>query len=117
MIRVKDLEYYKALPYTISIKEVHDEDDHYYIGRYNEIYEARIEGDTLEELLKNLEEVFKLSIETRLSDGEDIPEPIDKEYSGTFNVRIPKSLHKKLAEEASAENTSLNQLVLYKLSI
>lgn len=38
------------------------------------------------------------------------------EYSGKISLRIPKSLHKKLAEEARAEGVSLNQYALYKLS-
>ncbi len=40
-----------------------------------------------------------------------------KEYSGKFNVRIPKSLHAALAGEAEAEGVSLNQLVLAKLAV
>jgi predicted HicB family RNase H-like nuclease len=43
------------------------------------------------------------------------PEP--KEYSGKFNVRIPKSLHAALVSEADAEGVSLNQLVLAKLAM
>ena len=43
------------------------------------------------------------------------PEP--KEFSGKFNVRIPKSLHAALVSEAEAEGVSLNQLVLTKLAL
>jgi hypothetical protein len=43
--------------------------------------------------------------------------PRRKEYSGKFNVRIPKSLHAALAREAEAEGVSLNQLVLAKLAL
>ena len=39
-----------------------------------------------------------------------------REYSGRFNVRIPKSLHAALASEAEAEGVSLNQLVVAKLA-
>jgi hypothetical protein len=39
------------------------------------------------------------------------------EYSGKFNVRVPKSLHAALASEAEAEGVSLNQLVLSKLAL
>src|SRR5205814_4852594 len=37
--------------------------------------------------------------------------PQRREYSGKFNVRVPKSLHAALASEAEAEGVSLNQLV------
>ena len=43
--------------------------------------------------------------------------PWPKEYSGKFNVRIPKSLHALLVSEAEAEGVSLNQLVLAKLAL
>lgn len=41
--------------------------------------------------------------------------PQRREYSGKFNVRLPKSLHAALANEAEAEGVSLNQLVVAKL--
>ena len=38
------------------------------------------------------------------------------EYSGRVLLRLPRSLHKALREEAAAEGVSLNQYLLYKLS-
>jgi hypothetical protein len=43
--------------------------------------------------------------------------PQRREYSGKFNVRLPKSLHAALASEAEAEGVSLNQLVVTKLAL
>lgn len=40
-----------------------------------------------------------------------------KEYSGKLSIRIPKELHKRLREDAKANGVSLNQYILYKLSI
>jgi hypothetical protein len=37
-------------------------------------------------------------------------------YSGRFNLRIPRSLHERLAYEAKQEGVSLNQYALYKLA-
>jgi hypothetical protein len=55
----------------------------------------------------------------QLIDG--LPEPPvgpqRREYSGKFNVRVPKSLHAALASEAAAEGVSLNQLVVAKLAL
>lgn len=39
-----------------------------------------------------------------------------EQYSGKLVVRIPRSLHKQLKEQAEAEGVSLNQYMLYKLS-
>ena len=37
-------------------------------------------------------------------------------YSGRLVLRIPRSLHKALKEEAAVEGVSLNQYMLYKLA-
>jgi predicted HicB family RNase H-like nuclease len=52
---------------------------------------------------------------------DSLPEPTvgpqQREYSGKFNVRVPKSLHAALASEAEVEGVSLNQLVVAKLAL
>ena len=52
---------------------------------------------------------------------DSLPEPTvgpqRREYSGKFNVRVPKSLHAALAGEAEAEGVSLNQLIVAKLAL
>lgn len=39
-----------------------------------------------------------------------------REYSGKLMLRVPKELHKALAEAAKANGVSLNQYALYKLA-
>ncbi len=39
-----------------------------------------------------------------------------EEYSGRLVLRIPRSLHRSLKEQAELEGVSLNQYMLYKLS-
>ena len=49
----------------------------------------------------------------------EIFEPVEEEsnqYSGQFKLRIPKILHKTLAENAKKEGISMNQYCLYLLS-
>jgi predicted HicB family RNase H-like nuclease len=38
------------------------------------------------------------------------------EYSGKISLRLPKTLHKDLINNAKSEGVSLNQYILYKLS-
>lgn len=38
------------------------------------------------------------------------------DYSGKLNIRIPRSLHRRLSLEAKADGVSLNQYILYKLA-
>lgn len=40
----------------------------------------------------------------------------DMQYNGRILIRLPKSLHKGLIEEAKKEGISLNQFILYKLA-
>jgi len=42
--------------------------------------------------------------------------PARKNYSGAFNVRVDKSLHRALAIEAARLGVSLNAIVAKKLS-
>ena len=75
------------------------------------------EGATREEALEALEEVAIDWIECELEDGRSIPEPeIEQDYSGRLLLRLPKSLHGRLAQMAERESTSLNQLIVSTLS-
>ena len=103
-MEVKD---YMELPYTRIVKEMNDESGHYFYGKILELDGCQSTGDTLEEYL-----------EVKLENNLPIPLPERTEnYSGKFNVRLPKSLHQRLAIQAEEEGVSLNQLVLYKLAL
>jgi predicted HicB family RNase H-like nuclease len=66
---------------------------------------------------------FAKTVESRHIDEllDQLPEPEvrpqRREFSGKFNVRVPKSLHAALVREAEAEAVSLNQLVVAKLAL
>ena len=114
---MKKLDDYMKLPYTRLITEMNDETGHYYYGRILELDGCQSTGDTAEELMESLNEAMEGYLEVKLEKGLDIPEPKrSTDYSGKFNVRIPKSLHQQLAIEAANEGVSLNQYAVYKLS-
>lgn len=72
----------------------------------------------LDELYDSLNEAMEGYLQVKLENNLPIPIPEDVEdYSGKFVVRIPKTLHKRLAVQAVREGVSLNQLALYKLSM
>lgn len=111
------VEEYMKLPYTRMIQEMNDESGRYFYGRIMELDGCQSSGDTLEELYKNLNEALEGYIETKLENKLEIPLPATQEdYSGKFVVRLPKSLHMRLAVEAEREGVSLNQYTLYKLA-
>lgn len=104
-----------ALDYPLHIRPMEDEDGGYY-ARYPELG-AHGDGPTIEEAIKEANISKKLVLESLLEYGDPIPEPgaLDA-YSGKFNVRVPKSLHRSLVEEAQREDVSLNMLIVSRLS-
>lgn len=112
-----DVKDYMRLPYTRVIQEMNDESGHYYFGRILELDGCQSSGDTLEELNENLDEAMEGYLEVKLENHLSIPLPKDTSgYSGKFVLRLPRSLHQRLAIEASNEGVSLNQWALYKLA-
>ena len=74
-------------------------------------------ADNIEEGFRLIEDAKRTWLETCLEDGTSIPEPMRLEdYSGQFKLRIPKSLHKMLAQKSSEEGVSMNQYCVYLLS-
>ena len=111
-----ELHEYMRLPYTRIVREIND-DGHYFYGQILELDGCQSTGETLDEMYRNLDEAMEGYIEVKLEKGMPIPLPESmNNYSGKFVVRIPKSLHYKLALEAEKEGVSLNQLAAYKLA-
>ncbi|MCL2443655.1 MAG: type II toxin-antitoxin system HicB family antitoxin [Treponema sp.] len=108
---------YLERPYHIVIQHISDESGAYYFATVREFDGCMSHGDTYEEAFKNIQDAMKGWIKVKLENGFPVPEPIDdSQYSGKFVLRVPKSLHAKLAAEAIQEGVSLNQYALYRLS-
>ncbi|GAC43430.1 type II toxin-antitoxin system HicB family antitoxin, partial [Paenibacillus popilliae] len=106
----KDLAYYMSLPYTVQIRFIKDESGEYYFATVAELDGCQSNGDTPEEALACIREAMEDYLLVKLEYGDDIPEPASADaYSGKFNVRIPKTLHRQLAEQSEREGVSLNQ--------
>jgi len=109
---------YLNLPYNIIIKHIKDNSGEYYFATVLELDGCMSDGATPEEAYANIREAMEGWIETKLEGGFSIPLPIDSEkYSGRFVLRIPKTLHARLAMEAANDGVSLNQYALYRLSM
>lgn len=113
-----DVKDYMKLPYNVRIvHRIEKDGDEYYFATVDELEGCMSHGDTYEEAAKNIQEAMELWIEAKLEDGFKVPLPkTENEYSGKFLVRIPKTLHRKLSQQADEEGISLNQYALYKLS-
>ena len=109
---------YMNLPYNYVIRRVEDESGSYFHATVIEFNGCQSTGDSLEEAYSGLREAMEGWIETKLANGFSVPQPlIGENFSGKFIVRIPRTLHAKLALEAAREGVSLNQYALYKLSV
>jgi predicted RNase H-like HicB family nuclease len=112
---VKDLEYYMGLDYKIEI--VPDKEEGGYALHCPELPGCMTCADSISEGIKMLEDAKKCYFTACIDDGIEIPEPKGVEtYSGQFKIRMPKSLHKELAERSKQEGISMNQYCVYLLS-
>ena len=110
----RDVDYYRSLPYAIELRQY---EDGTWFARMPELRGCMTEADTLEETMEMIRDAQRGWIEACLEDGTPIPEPQHSQpYSGQFRVRLPRSLHRELAERAEQEGTSLNQMVVSVLS-
>jgi predicted RNase H-like HicB family nuclease len=109
---------YLSLPYHIVIQYLSDESGKYYFATVREFDGCMSHGDTYEEAFKNIQEAMEGWIECKIEGGFPVPKPIEEpSYSGKFVLRIPRTLHARLAMEAEKEGVSLNQYALYRLSM
>jgi antitoxin HicB len=72
-------------------------------------------GSTAEEAVSNCKDAVGLWLREARTRGDFIPRPA-LVYSGKMTLRIPASLHRRIAEEAEREGISINQWVMYKLA-
>jgi predicted RNase H-like HicB family nuclease len=109
---------YLELPYHIIVQHLVDESGNYYFAAVQELDGCMSHGDSYDEAFENIQEAMEGWIETKLEGGFSVPMPINEDqYSGKFVLRLPKSLHARLALEAEKEGVSLNQYALYRLSV
>lgn len=95
-----------------------EDDDGDFLAHFVEMPSVSAFGSTPEEALHELKEAWEGVKASYRKHNEPIPiSPTKKEYSGQFNVRIDKRIHRELAIEASLSGVSLNALVAQKLAV
>jgi len=111
----KDLNYYMSLKYPMEIIE--DSEEGGYCISFPDLPGCITCCDKIEEIMQTANDAKKTWLKASLEDGDLINEPKTLEdYSGQFKLRMPKTLHKSLAESANKEGVSMNQFCLYLLS-
>ena len=86
----------------------YDPDDNIFVGSVIGISDSlNFHAENTAELI----EIFHNSIDNYLTFCAQVGKTPDKEYSGTFNVRVSPELHKKASLKAQEEDISLNKVV------
>ena len=112
---MKTLEDYMRMPYRMEIVE--DRDEGGFVISFPDLPGCITCGETIESAAANAMDAKRAWLEAALDEGIAIDEPDSLEnYSGQFKLRIPRSLHRSLAEHSKREGISMNQYCVYLLS-
>lgn len=110
----KALSYYLALRYPVQIVE---QAEGGYFVMVPDLPGCMSQGETIEEAIGAVQEARQTWLEEAYKSGMEIPLPEEeRQYSGKFVVRVPRSLHGQLARAAESEGVSLNQYLVSVLS-
>jgi antitoxin HicB len=89
-------------------------------GFYAEILEfpgCFAEGETPNETFEALERAAQSWIEAALERDQEIPEPSTSQgYAGKVALRLPRSIHRRAAQMAERDRTSLNQFLVSSIA-
>ena len=112
---MKTLNDYMTMSYRMEIVE--DKDEGGFVVSYPDLPGCITCGETVEKAVANAADAKREWIEAALEEGIKINEPGSLEdYSGQFKLRLPRSLHRLLAEHSKREGISMNQYCVYLLS-
>ena len=86
----------------------YDSEDGIFVGKvYGIVDSLNFHGTSVAEL----EKMFHQSIDNYLQMCSSIGKTPDKEFKGSFNIRISPELHRTISLQAAQEGISLNQYV------
>ena len=112
---MKTIDEYLSLPYKMEV--VPDGEEGGFVVSFPDLPGCLSSGETMEQALANAADAKRAWLEAALEEGIAISEPDSlNEYSGQFKLRMPKSLHRSLAEHSKREGISMNQYCLYLLT-
>lgn len=108
------LDHYLSLDYPF---QAHPDPDGGYTVVFPDLPGCMTVADDVADIPTLAMDAKRLWLETAYEHNLEIPLPTrPEEYSGKFNLRLPKSLHRRLAEGAARDDVSLNQYAVGLLS-
>ena len=103
------------LPYTVELTP----DNGSFFAKVKELEGCMTIGESMAEALEMIEDAKQAWLTAAVEEGIEIPLPgsmQEERFSGKFALRLPKSLHCRLAESAEREGISLNQYIVTLLA-
>lgn len=99
--------------YPFTVRKLTAEEGGGYLVEYPDVPLCRSDGETVEEAMANGRDALEGSLKCYLQDGKPLPKPKSGQaYSGTFRVRMSKTMHAQIAARAKEEGVSLNLFVV-----
>jgi len=114
----KNVDYYMNLKYKIVVNQIDESDGGGILLEMPELgrFSTCAWGEAYEEAYAMLREIQRDNIQDLIEKGLDVPKPVlEESYSGRLNLRMSKSLHRRLAEVAQEDGVSLNTLIINSL--
>jgi antitoxin HicB len=109
MVAEEQIRYYLSLPYQISVTYQEGDESRPWLASVEELTGCEARGATAAEAVAQIPAALAEWVAGAHASGREIPEPNDvHQYSGKLLVRMPKSLHRKLARAAERDQVSLN---------
>ena len=103
--------------YPLQVRALSDAEGGGYLATVLDLPGCIGDGETETEAIADARAAIDAWIKVAEEFGDLIPKPSQlDQYSGKFVIRIPKSLHMRVAELARREGVSLNQFVLTSLA-
>ena len=102
------------IDYPFTVRPLADDEGGGYLLEFPDLPGCMADGATPEEAVREGTDALHSWLETHRELGRPIPSPAS--YSGNWRMRVPKSLHRRLAERAKAEGVSLNTLAVALLA-
>ena len=97
--------------YSVTVEPLSLADGGGFLARVPELPGCVASGDTAEAALLDARDAIRAWILTAREFGDPVPPPSSAlSYSGKWLQRVPKTLHRRLADQARREGVSLNQL-------
>lgn len=99
--------------YPFTIRHLSPEDGGGFLIEFPDLPGCISDGDTIEQAIENGIDAVKCWVEAATAARREIPKPDEsRSVSGKWVQRVPKSLHKRLTQQAKIDGVSINMLVV-----